>query len=155
MLARHGSKIISVAPVMAGGVAYTSGDIVGQVNTLSRAVLDNGGSAKLKSIAVVDKAKQKIAAELWFFSSSPTVPADNAAWDITDALAVADCLGAIAIPATAYMDSASNSLATVTNCELLLQAVAKSQDLYCVLVTRGTPTYAVNDLQIRVGLEQA
>ncbi len=151
-------KLITITPALAGfGAAYTTADVLGGVNTIPKAVLSDGGSAKLTSLSILDKANQKSAIDLIFFSEAPvtTVGSDNAAY-VLDDTDLAKVIGRVTVAAASYVSSSTtNAEATVTNLQLILQAKAKSQDLYVLAVARGGPTYgAATDLVIRLGLEQ-
>jgi uncharacterized membrane protein len=151
---RKPAVVIKVAVPTTTG-AYSSGQCVGGLLTIPNAVLDSGASAKVVSVTVMDKAKQKIAADLFFLSGSPgTAPTDKAAADIASAdrdLA----LGSIQIPAGNYADLANCAVGTAMQTGLLVKPSTKNtKDLYAFLVTRGTPTYGANGITLEIGIEQ-
>ena len=80
--------IISVQPNLASfATPYSSGDVLGSVNTIAGAVNDSKGVSKLDSIVVLDAANQKSAIDLVFSNEAPanSIGADNAAYALNDA----------------------------------------------------------------------
>ncbi len=157
-LIRRGSQIITLTPALASfATPYSSGDVLGVVLKVPNAVLDHQGVAVVRSVCVIDLANQKSAIDLIFFKSAPasSLGADNAAYALADADALL-LLGRINIPAATYVSSGTtNAECTVVNCGLMLEALAGTQDVYMVAISRGTPTYgAATDLIIKLGLEQ-
>lgn len=134
--------LIEVTPVISTG-AYTSGDQLGDIQTLTGVNFDAaGGMGCLEGVTVVDKAQQKIACDLFFFDESPTVASvDNGAIAISDAEMADKCLGHLAIVAGDYKDIASTS--SIASLRYLGMALKPFKDgkIYVVAVTRGTPTY--------------
>jgi hypothetical protein len=108
---------------------------------------DKGKSATLLSLVVTDKAKQKIAFDIYLFNALPTVnSAANAPLDIADAEMDAKCIGRISVASGDYgTDLANSSEATKANIQMLLKGSETSKSLWLVLATRGTPTYGVTD----------
>ncbi len=161
------SKIIVITPVVSTTPAYTAGDQVGGLNLISEAVNHDGGLATLQSLCIIDKGKQKSALTLFFFDDVPTLAStDNGAFDLTDAQMALSCIGSVLIPSANYQDSSSNSIATVLNIGMLLRSKAgknavalpsgaSPRDLWCALMTTGTPTYvSTSDLVLKLGIEQ-
>lgn len=147
-------KLISFTPALAVAGAYSSGDQVGAINTASEAIDWNGGVAVLKSVTLLDGAKQDKALDLLFFSSSPTVTSiDNGAFALLDSEMLGKCLGKVSIAATDYSDAAASSVASKTDLSQVLKAAAGSRDLFCILVARDAPTYTNGDLKVLLGLE--
>lgn len=143
--------ILESTPTLVAAL-YAANDQLGGVNTLSGAAADTGGPVLLESITVLDKAKQKVAIDVFFFKSSPTLTSlDNQPFQLADAEA-AKCVGVVSIGALDYVDTVDSALATVL-VQLPLQAVSKSKDLFYVAVTRGGPTYAsASDLVFKFGI---
>lgn len=150
--------VVSVVPVLTnfGAGAYSSGDQLGAVNTITNACADTKGTVRIQSIVVVDIDKQNQPIDIFFFSDSPTLAsADNAAFSLLDAQMFLKCRGVVQISAASYSDTATSSIACVSELELLVQAVARSRDIYCVAVARGTPTYStISSLKISIGMIQ-
>lgn len=148
------AKVITVTPTIEAA-AYGDADRLGSIMTLANAFAAGKGTVELSSITVLDKAKQKAAIDVLFFSELPTVAsADNAALSITDA-EMAKYIGRVAIPAAGYEDTGDNSDTTVRNIGLLMQAAAGSTSLYAILQSQGTPTYtSTSDLTLKFSLVQ-
>ncbi len=140
----------SANPVLTVAASYASGDYVGtsnQVWLFPGAFRPGGpGTGILHSALLIDKAAQSISTELWLFSQPVAVPADSAAWDITDANAQF-LLGVI--PFSTYYASASNSVAPVAGLGLPVWATGQGDtNLYGGVVTRGAPSYTTGDLTV-------
>lgn len=149
-------KGLKVTPTLAVAGAYAANDQVGGINLLANAIDSTGGQAVVRSLVLLDAAKQSIAMDVLFFDELPVVTSvDNGAFTLTDAHLLDKCIGSISVAAGNYVNTANSSVATVTSTGVVLQAKAKSKDLYCILVTRGAPTYAAGDLKIILGLEPA
>lgn len=145
-------QIFTVTPTISTTPAYTAGDCLGGLQTISNAARFSGGGGVITSVTVLDKSpSQRAAFDIFLFNGSITATTDNAAFVPTDADA-AKCVGVISILTTDYNTAfvgAVNSVAfkpdTKTN--TLPQAMAipyycsGSTTLYAQLVTRGTPTY--------------
>lgn len=134
--------------------AYASGDLLGAKLTLSSAIRTSGGTGIIESIVLTDLAKQNAQIDVVFFDSNPsaTTFTDNAALDIADA-DLEKIIGHVTIYASDYISFSDNAVATVRNLGLAFQA-SGSDDIYACLVVRGTPTYAADDLALRVTILQ-
>lgn len=127
-------------PVLVGSGAYSAGDVVGTLLTLPCSQ-----SGIIKGCVITDKDKQSAATDVIVFRLAPTVAADNAAFDP----AAADLLNVVAmlkVVAGDYSIFANNSVANsrVTDQPFVspVQGQNGARNLFVVLVTRGTPTYA-------------
>lgn len=132
--------------------AYASGDVLSDTATIPAAVPANGGCARLRSIVVVDEDDQGVALDIFFFAVTQSLGAKNGVPGISDA-AARDALGAISILAGDYIDLGGVRVATKTNLDLMLEAAAGSRDVFLATITRGAPTYTVNGLKLKLGLE--
>lgn len=144
-------KVITVTPTVSTSPAYTSGDQVGGIQTLTLPDGPDSRLATLLSLSVVDKGKQSAAMTVYFFTQLPTVASsDNAAFDLTDANMLYYAFH-VNIAATDYATSSSNAvaslgMASVSKCALVSGSAPTA--LYAVVQTTGTPTYAsTTDLQ--------
>ena len=140
----------SANPILTVAATYVSGDYVGQSGSamVFPGIFRAGGPGTgiLQSAVLIDKATQSIATELWLFSQNVTVPADSAAWTVTDA-DVQNLLGVVAF--STYYASAANSVSPVGAIGLPVWAAAPGDtSLYGALVTRGAPTYASLDVTV-------
>lgn len=153
------TEIVTVTPVLStGGTAYASGDQVGTVFKIPGALrqirADNkGNTAVLQSVTVIDRDDDGGALNLVLFASQPAITSiDNAALAMADDEAMKS-LGWVAIAAADYIDIGNNKVACVKNIGLPVKA--DGNDLYGVLVTTGTPNYALpNDLVLKLGFLQ-
>jgi hypothetical protein len=147
---------ITVTPTLTVAGAYSANDFVGTSATgmtFAGAARVNTGSGVIQSAVLVDYALQSAPCELWLFDVAPAgLPADNAAFTITDAAALT-CIGVI--PFSTYYASALNSVSYGLNMPIAFRCVgAAVKDIYGVLVTRSTPTYATGDLSVRLQISQ-
>jgi hypothetical protein len=160
---RSYSKVFTITPTITS-TPYSAGDTVGTVNTLSGATFKQGpdgaggsdqdrGVCTIGSISVIDTEKESVELDIFFFSQSPTIPADNAAWELNAANS-AHYIGHVTIETTDYVNSTSRSFACVRGLGLIVSPEANESDLYCVVVTRGTPTYAAGSLILKIGVYQ-
>jgi hypothetical protein len=152
------SKIVSATPTLDTNI-YASGDRVGSVMTFSSAMDDSSGTGTVVSVVILDKAAQGSALSLLLFNDLPTVAsADNAALDISDT-EMEKCVGVIPIASGDYVTATSGSVATVRSVNLLLNSAKSANNLtgtnlYGVLKSGGTPTYAASSLIVKVCIKQ-
>lgn len=136
---------------------YAAGDVLFATApiTLARA---NDGRVMLQSLTVMDKSKQKPAFSIFFYKTNVTSAAANAANNLSDADAV-NYLGHISIAAADYKDLANNSFLTYAGGKapgLLLEAATGAQTVYAIgILDAGTPTFAVGDLVLGLGVIQS
>lgn len=153
---RSSSKIITISPTVDTS-AYSSGDVISTVQTITDAVLSTKGTAILQSLAILDKSNQKAAIDLVFFNEAPenSIGADNAAYGLNDA-DISKVIGRISVAAGDYVSSGTNNAeATVKAIGLLLQSIAGSKNLYMAIIARGAATYeAASNLIIKLGFLQ-
>jgi hypothetical protein len=135
--------------------AYATGDVLSDTATITRAVIMNGGRARLVSIVVIDEDDVGDAFDIVFMSQNRSLGTKNAAPSISDANA-RDILGAISVASGDYIDLGGVRAATKSGLDLLLEAVAGSRDVFLGTITRGVaPTYTANGLRLRLGLVAA
>lgn len=140
--------IVSVTPVLDTNI-YASGDQLGSFFTISGA-LKNFRSGLLESLTIIDKAKQKSVLNVLLFNASTALASsDNAALDITDALMASNCLGYVPVAAADYKDLNASSVATVRG--LNMSVSSTTDDLYGIILSGGTPTFAASDLVLKFG----
>lgn len=133
--------------------AYASGDLIGKGPLIFRdAVRVPGGSGILHTVTLMDLAKQDAAIDLVFFSGNlpRTTFTDNAAWDVDDG-DLRRYLGKVKLTSSNYVDFSDSSAASAEAVGLAFTLPPGTRDLYCVLVSRGSPTYAAaTDLLVTV-----
>lgn len=128
--------------------AYASGDRLGSIQTLDNACAEIGRGSTLLTVTILDKSKTKQAMTLLFFNALPTVAsADNAAISITDA-EMEKCVGAVAVAAADYAETAGNAIATLRASQVgvLMHSRTALGKLYVVPVIGGAATYGASDL---------
>jgi hypothetical protein len=84
---------VSTSALTTATTAYTANDQLGTILTLASA----GTAGEIWSLTLLDKAFIVGATELFFFTQSVTLAADNAAFAISDA-DMAYCLGSVVMP---------------------------------------------------------
>lgn len=144
---------ISVTPTI-DTTAMTSGDSLGGLLTFANAARYSGGSGIIQSITVLDRSQaQRAAMDILFFDRSVTVAANNAAIAMSDS-DMAYFLGLVSIGPynTAFPGTPLNSVSTLLN--VGLPFVLNGTDLFAAVVVRATPTYAVGDITITLGILQ-
>lgn len=151
-------KVITITPAAASfATPYSSGDVIGAVNTLSNAALNSGQAVKLDSVVVLDKANQKSSLDLIFFNEAPvnSIGADNAAYALHDD-DLTKVIGRISVTGSDYVSSSTtNAEAVYRDLELTMQPKLGSKNIFMAVVSRGTPTYgSASDLIVKVSLEQ-
>ncbi len=134
---------LQVTPTVSTSPAYTAGDCVGGIQTLTAAARANGGSGIVQAIIVLDKTQaQRPTLELLFFDVSPTSAGDNAAVAFSDA-DMANCIGVVGVSAwnNAWPGTPLNSLSTMIGVGLPFKCASGDSNLYVQAVTRSTPTF--------------
>ncbi len=126
---------------------YASGDQIGTLQTITVSSGSRVG-ATISLITVLDLIGQKSALDLFFFSQSVTVAADNAAASFSDA-DMRFCLGVVNVLAVDYDDNAANSIATVAVNFPVIAADA-GVNLFMAVVSRGTPDYDTGPLVVAI-----
>jgi hypothetical protein len=136
------STVIEICATMSTA-AYSANDQVGGVQTLLNASRANSLGTVIQSVTVIDIDKQNAELDLYFFDANPTVSStDNAALAIDDSQVTDKCIGVVNISSGDYKSIAGCSVATAKNVGLLVTPIEASEDVYVVVATRGTPTYA-------------
>lgn len=158
MLLRRPSRVI-VSNIANTTGAYATGQQVGAPVELKNAIEASGGTGTLLSVTVLDPVKSDQALDIYFFSAKPTAAADKAAAAFS-AADLLNCLGTVTMPTTAYKDLNVNSVATLANIKLKLQALktgisnSAPTSVWAAVVARGTNTYTVAaTLNIAFGID--
>lgn len=149
------ATLVSVVPTVDTNI-YAIGDQVGPAVEIPNAVDDSGGTGTIRTVTVIDAAKQKSALDLLLFNSAPTIASsDNAALDISDSEMVAKCIGRLKVVAGDYTDLANNSVGLIRSLGHLVKAANGSRSLWVVVQSRGIPLYtAATDLTLKFGIVQ-
>jgi hypothetical protein len=157
MGAKSATRISRVTLSAAG--TYASGDQIGATFAIPDALMAAGHGAILQSLQLIDKSNSKLALELHLFNSAPTMTsADNDPVSITDAELATKFLAKIEIAAADYdtVLASGNAVWTATPSQMgiIVDAANGATSIYGLLVTRGAPTYAANDLVFAFGFLQ-
>lgn len=141
---------------------YAAADQVGTLMTFTNALLNLGGRpGRVVNAVITDRSKQNAPLTLWLFANSPTIATtDNNPFDLTDAnLEAAGFLGFVDFLAANYRSSVSNSAGQGSivgpKDELAITSGTSTQNLFGILTTSGTPTYAgTTDLVVSLTIQQ-
>jgi hypothetical protein len=145
--------VVQVDPVVTAG-AYSTLDQVGGLLVFP----DTGKNGSIKNAMVIDLAKQDVDYTLFLFdddprdpSSGPTaVPADNAVFDIPDAI-LKNCCAVVPITNAKL----SNDSGIIDSGTLDIPYRAHKGTLYGLLMVTGTPTYAATtDVRVKLGIHK-
>lgn len=147
---------LTSTPTLTVASGYTTNDYVGPSTTpasFANAARVSGGKLVIKSLTITDKTTTAaVALELWLFSATVTVPADSAAWSISDADNLL-CVGVIPITADKWYASALNKVYSDDSLSKVVKCAATS--LFYALVARGVPpAWADQDLALSIGVLQ-
>lgn len=141
---------VEVTPVMTAG-AYTTDLSIGGLLTFAN-VFGVKQSGILHGVVIRDKAKQSSALDLVFFNALPvqTNYADGVSPNPSGVGDFQKVQGHVNILAANYLAFSAQSEATVAGIGLPLRNVTKDdRNLYALLITRGTPTYAsISDITL-------
>ena len=139
-------RIIAKTPIVST-TAYAANDVVGTRMQLGPIE----APAKLTSITVIDRSAQAAALEVIFFEKNPSASTltDNAAPTL-NATEVGNIVARVPVAAADYAAAINGvRVANVSN----LNRIVKGSNLTAVLVTSGTPTYALGALTLKFGIE--
>jgi hypothetical protein len=142
------ATVVSATPTLDTS-AYASGDCLHTTVISFASAVGAKLTGFIEKMVIVDNEVQSQPCELWLFSATVTPAAANAAHSISDAHA-ALCIGVIA--SGTYYASALNSVSVAKGVNLAIKCAATT--LYGILVTRGTPTYAVGSLTVSLLISQ-
>jgi hypothetical protein len=154
------TKFIRVTPTI-DTAAYTAGDQVGGLQTLTGAVSDAADrSVTLTGLTVIDRDAEGAALRVYFFRAAPTnSSANNAAYNLSDAEAASLLIGFVDIATGDYVADSGFKMACKS---VNIPLISTDQDtelkytgkIYAVATTSGTPTYtAATDLTFVYALE--
>ncbi len=150
-----GEFSIIVTPTVSTSPAYTAGDQVGGVMTLTDCIRNDPnmgfGTSVLTNISIFCKSNNSSAYEILFFRNSPTMASsDNASFNITSANALtAGYIGRVSI-ASSYTTSGSsgganvNAFSSDANLNITLKKLfteTSPTSVFAVMKTSGTPTF--------------
>lgn len=142
---------IRVSPTVTAG-AYDAGDAVGGKLTFELNPPHRRG--RIIGVTVIDRAQVKAELNLALYEADVSTIADNASYAPT-AADLLKLVGLVNIPAAAYVDSASESVAHIQVDGPCYELTPPSESVYGQLSTPGTPTYvATTDLTVILHVEK-
>jgi hypothetical protein len=146
-----GKSLLIKSPITTSAGAYSSGDCVGTIQQLKDVVTVVNGTAILKSIQVKDTAAQSAALTILIFDSLPlgATTTDNSAFVWGSGTAFTQEIAKINIAATDYESIDSKSIYDSDAFSQVLKTNG-GLDLYYVVITTGTPTYAANSTTLSI-----
>lgn len=131
---------LTAAPTVTSG-AYTTGQVVGGLISLSGAARVNSGGGLVQTVAVTVKTALTAAFDVLFFDTNPTNSTftDNSALalnvaDLPFLCGVAHC--------TDLVSGGTPQILQAANCSLPFKLSAAATTLYAVIVMRGAETLA-------------
>lgn len=130
--------------------AYTAGDAVGSVISITSAAKATGGGVRIDSVTVIDKDAESPEFDLLFFSDSIAAVTDNVAFDPSDA-DLAKCRGGVQILSTDWSVLTDNAVASLIDVNHTIPVLVGTT-LYMVVVIRSADTFtSTSDLTFVVG----
>lgn len=142
-LGQIGGTTTNIAPTLAVTVAaYSAGNCVGGLLTLTSAMRISGGSGAWAKLTITDHANQKAPLDILLFKSSPAGTfTDHAAFPTMTAADNALVSARISIAASDWVTVGGSAYVTKLVGPLPVTA-SGSANLYAAMNTSGTPTYA-------------
>ncbi len=145
-------RLIDVALTLDTSI-YAAGDVLSDVVAVSNVCRNIDEAALLRSLTLLDEDDQAAALDIYLLSANVTIGAFNGAPSISDANA-RNLLAKIAVAAADYVDLGGVRVASYNNLDRVLKPVSGTRDIYVAAVNgAGTPTYTVNGLRLRLGVE--
>lgn len=146
-VARQLSTAIAVTPTITAG-AYTTGQQLGGVQTLTNVSVDSRTGANLSDVFIVDASKQSLPMDILIFGESPTLTSvDNGAFALSAANA-AKAIAIVTVVAGDWKTSSAQAFANVANLGRVVIPAASGvvtgtspKTLYAVAVARGSATF--------------
>ena len=129
--------------------AYTIGDNIGGLISLTEAVKHPGHGGSIRSVSLIDKLEIDAAIDVLVFDKNPS----NSTFTDNDAAVVADAdvVNLVAVfPLSTYVTLAGNSVASADTRDVPF-IVFGGQTLFAAMIIRAAATYTTTDaLQLRV-----
>ena len=134
--------------------AYTSGDVVGGVQTITDGLYGAGGTGILQSVTIIDVDARSAAFTIDIFSQQPQgTYTDNGAYTLVTADS-AYLIARVSVVAGDYVTAGGKGVATVTSLNIPVFATGTA-NLYALISTTSTPTWtATTNLSIVWGILQ-
>lgn len=153
-MARRVTTNITVTPTISETV-YSAGDCLGGKLSLPTSVAgeyDQYGSCYVDAIKITDKGGHATQIDVIVFADDPsnTTFADNSALSVSDS-DLNKIAGGVSILNADYINMSDNSFAYLSKIGMPV-FVPSTEVFYLCLIERGTPTRAVGDLSVTVGV---
>lgn len=147
------SQVFDVTPTLDPGVAYADGDLLFDTIEVPNAFLGPIDVAHFYSVYVLDEDDQGAAFDLYFLNAGQTMGSANSAPNISDANARKILGGPFAVAAANYADIGGAKCGRVNFDPFPLKSagIATSTSIWVAGVSRGTGTYTVNGLKLKLG----
>ena len=140
-----------VVPVL-NSDAYDAGDVVSTALTyIPEVTAAPGDSCTIVSMLILDGDYQNAALELWLFRKSVTVGAADAAHSISDPELPRV---ATVIPSGPYYLATAGSVSINDTLTKNIFTAADEVGLWALVVTRGTPTYTIGNVRVRLSIRR-
>jgi hypothetical protein len=132
--------------------AYADGDVLADTQELDGAALtENGGTAILQSIQVIDLDDQGQAMDIVLLRSDVSIGTENSAVSVSDANAD-EIVAIVEVASGDYVDLVNSQIAEVGSIGKMIEAASSDDALYIAAISRGTGTYTASGVKVRVGL---
>lgn len=128
----------SVVPTITSGAPYASGNAIGGLLTFTG--LADAGEALILSGVVLDKSGQNAACDLVLFNAAVAAPTDKAAVAISSA-DLQKAIGVISFATADFASVGTGGVGGKSKGNLNIASTSADNNLYGVLISRGTPTY--------------
>lgn len=145
-------KSKNITPVInTSAPAYSIGDCIGGVLTLTNAARAAGLTTLLQSMHIKDDLNQKAALTILIFNANPTGDAGFVATDnlpfVYGTAAYQKQIGIISIASSDYITINGKASAPISGLGRVYTTTADS-NLYAVIIAGSTPTYAANNTSL-------
>lgn len=153
-LGEVGGKVVrTTSNITTSATAYSSGDNIGGIVTVTGALRISGGNGFINAIEIWDIAAQSAAITIDFWDASPSGTYTNDAAQVI-AGDSAKWLGSVSIASGDYVATGVVSRATLKGLNIPIVGNA-STSIFMTLVTTGTPTYGtIAGLFVKLGIIQ-
>jgi hypothetical protein len=144
-------RMTAITPQLSLGAtttAYTTGKTIGVPTQFKNVVGNNGGSARLMSLSLIDQNGIDGAVDLFFFNQLPTSMGADAATFALNSAESLYCLGVVKVAAADYSASSAVGVAAKANINMFIAGTQQPQpgvpggtSIWVVAVARGSITY--------------
>lgn len=143
------SIVVTIIPTLDTG-AYSDGDLLFDCTELADVVRNDGGTAILQSITVIDRDLQSKSLKLFFCDTAVDFGTVNSA-PSPDDTASASVLGVVELDSSDYVALSDFSVLSLSNLGLALKTDVADTSLYVAAQVSSTPTYTASGMTFRFG----